>query len=144
MNFVKTLFARFTRSNRKAFAVVMLCVFVIKGLSFLGMSSVIAKYPDGQDKSAATAFLGLMCDQAKNTEQPTGKQKIHKDCCILCTSGSRDDRVVIPTTLGDVLAVLVPLRKPEPIIVIFTQQDVHLAYSSGLLTDWSATAPPVA
>ena len=141
---MKPLFARFIRSNRKALAVAMLCIFVIKGLSFLGMSSAIAKYPDGLDQHSATAILGAMCEAARNSEQPTTKQDHHKDCCILCSSGSRDDQAVIPTTLGDIVAVLMPLRKPEPIIVIFTQQDVHLAYSSGLLSDWSATAPPVA
>jgi hypothetical protein len=143
-NYMRSLFAKFICSNRKALAVAMLCVLVVKGLTFLGMSSVIAKYPDGQDQHAATSFLGLICDQVKNTEQPTGKQKIHKDCCILCSSVSRHDLAVIPTTLGDVVAVFMPQRKPEPINIIFTQQDVYLAYSSGLLSDWSATAPPVA
>ena len=141
---MKTQFAHFIRTNRKALAVVMLCILVLKGFSFLGMASSMAKYPDASNQYFSAAVLAAHCDQERNGGLPQGTQSHHTECCVLCSGASRDEAAADVTLLGAVIALLTPQTEPRPLPVSYSPQEPRLAFSTGLFSDWSATAPPVA
>ena len=139
---MKQSFAHFIRTNRKALAVAMLCVLVLKGFSFLGMASSMAKYPEASNQYFSAAVLGAHCDQGRESGLPQDTQAHHTDCCVLCSGASRDDASVGVPLLGAVVALLTPQAEPRPIPVPYSPQEPRLAFSTGLFSDWSATAPP--
>ncbi len=139
---MKTQFAYFIRRNRKALAVAMLCVLVLKGFSFLGMASAMAKYPEASNQYFSAAVLGAHCDQNRDDGLPQGTQSHHTECCVLCSSATRDTAAADVVLLGAVIAVLTPQTESGPLPVSFTPNNIILAFSSGLFSDWSATAPP--
>jgi hypothetical protein len=69
---MKQSFAHFIRTNRNALAVAMLCVLVLKGFSFLGMASSMAKYPEASNQYFSAAVLGAHCDQDRDAGLPQG------------------------------------------------------------------------
>ena len=144
LSFMKTQFAHFIRTNRKALAVAMLCVLVLKGLSFLGMASAMAKYPEATNQYFSAAVLGAHCDQDRNGGLPKGTQTHPTECCVLCSAASRDEAAVDVTLLGAVVALLTPQTELRPLAVSYSSpQEAQLTFSTGLFSDWSATAPPV-
>ena len=134
--------ARFIRTNRKALAVAMLCVLVLKGFSFLGMASSIAKYPEASSQYFSAAVLGTHCDKDPGDGIPQGKHVHHADCCVLCSSATRHEASADVAMLGAVVALLTPQAESRPVPVSYSPQEPRLAFSTGLFSDWSATAPP--
>ena len=141
---MKTQFAHFIRTNRKALAVAMLCVLVLKGFSFLGMASSIAKNPEATNPYFAVAVLGGHCDHDRDGGLPQGTQTHQTECCVLCSAASRDEATADVSLLGAVIAVLSPQTEVRPLPVLYSPQETRLAFSTGLFSDWSATAPPAA
>jgi hypothetical protein len=141
---MKTQFAHLIRTNRKALAVAMLCVLILKGFSFLGMASSIAKNTEATNTYFAAAVLGGHCDHDRDGTLPQGTQTHHMECCVLCSATSRDEAAADVTLLGAVIALLTPQTEARPLPVSFSPQEPRLAFSTGLFSDWSATAPPAA
>jgi hypothetical protein len=139
---MKQSFAHFIRTNRNALAVAMLCVLVLKGFSFLGMASSMAKYPEASNQYFSAAVLGAHCDQDHDAGLPQGTHAHHADCCVLCSSATRDEASADVAMLGAVIALLTPQTEPRPVPVSYSPQEPRLAFSTGLFSDWSATAPP--
>ena len=141
---MKLSFALFIRTNRKALAVAMLCVFVLKGFSFLGMASSIAKHPEASNHYFSMAILGDHCDQDRDSGLPQDGQAQHTECCVLCSTAVRDAALAGIALPGSVIALLTPVSEAGPLPVSYTLQEPRLAFSTGLFSDWSATAPPSA
>ena len=141
---MKQSFAHFIRTNRNALAVAMLCVLVLKGFSFLGMASSMAKYPEASNQYFSAAVLGAHCDQDRDGGLPKGTHTHHTECCVLCSASSRDEAASDVTLLGVVIALLTPRTEVRALPVSYSPQERQLAFSTGLFSDWSATAPPVA
>ena len=141
---MKPQFAAFFRSNRTLFAVAMLCVLTLKGFSYLGMASSIAKHPEASNHYFSVAVLGGHCDQDRDNGLPHSGQAHHTECCVLCSGASRDQASADIVLLGAVIALLTPQTDPRPIPVSYSLQEPRLAFSTGLFSDWSATAPPSA
>ena len=141
---MKQSFAHFIRTNRNALAVAMLCVLVLKGFSFLGMAASIAKNPEATNPYFALAVLGGHCDHSRDDGLPQGTQTDHTECCVLCSAASRDEATADATLLGAVIALLTPQNAVLPLPVSHSPQGPRLAFSTGLFSDWSATAPPAA
>ena len=135
--------AIFIRSNRTFFAVAMLCLLAMKGFGFLGMASAVGKPIDGLDRSFALAIIGAHCDQHQENGLPQGTHAHHTECCVLCSGGAREAALIDVVSVGVVVAFLTPRLEKRPIIASFYRHDPPLAYSSGLFSDWSPTAPPL-
>ena len=136
--------AAFFRTNRTLFAVAMLCVLTLKGFSFLGMASSIAKHPEASNNYFSVVVLGGHCDQDRDNGLPHSGQAHHTECCVLCSGASRDQASADIVLLGAVIALLTPQTDPRPIPVSYSLLEPRLAFSTGLFSDWSATAPPSA
>ena len=141
---MKTHFAHFIRSNRKALEVAMLCVLVLKGFSFLGMASALAKYPEASNQYFSASVLGAHCDHDRDGGLPQGTHKHHTECCVLCSAASRDVAAADVPLLGAVVALLTPQSEGRLLPVSYSRQGHRLVFSTGLFSDWSATAPPAA
>ncbi len=141
---MKPKFAYFIRRNRKALAVAMLCVLVLKGFSFLSMASAMAKYPEATNQYFSVAVLGAHCDQDHDGSLPKGTHAHHTECCVLCSAASRDEASADVTLLGTVIALLTPQTEARQLPVLYSPQETQLAFSTGLFSDWSATSPPAA
>lgn len=141
---MKSTFAAFFRSNRTLFAVAVLCVLMLKGFSYLGMASAVAKNPAGANHYFAAAVLGAHCSEEQGGNVPPGAPTHHSECCILCSGGTRDAALADILPSGSAIAVLTPRTAILTTRVSYPPQDPLLAVSTGLFSDWSATAPPAA
>lgn len=141
---MKQSFAHFIRTNRKALAVAMLCVLMLKGFSLLGMASSIAKHPEASNHYFSMAILGGHCDQDRDSGLPQDRQAQHTECCVLCSTAARDAALADMAAPGSVIALLTPVSEAGPLPVSYMLQEPRLAFSTGLFSDWSATAPPAA
>ncbi len=134
--------ANFIRSNRKFFAVVMLCFLAMKGLGFLGMASAIGKNPDTAPRSFALMVLGAHCDKHHESGAPQDTHAPRTECCVVCSGAGRLATLDDPAPMGVVVALLTPQAETLPTKIVFSLHDPLLSYSSGLFSDWSPTAPP--
>ena len=141
---MKSQFAYFIRGNRKTLAVAMLCVLVLKGFSILGMASAMAKHAEATNQYFSVAVLDANCNQDRDANLPKGTHTHHTECCALCSAASRDEASADVTLLGTVIAVLTPQTEARQLPVLYSPQETQLAFSTGLFSDWSATAPPAA
>ncbi len=70
--------------TRKFIAAAILCLFVLKGLSFLGMTASLAADPQGTSPVIASAVLGTHCENAQNKADPNHQHIDHAECCVFC------------------------------------------------------------
>jgi len=140
---MKPRFANFTRSNRSLFAVAILCVLAMKGFSFLCMASALAKHPGAMHQSLTLAILGTHCDQHQKSGSPEDQHAHHTECCVLCSGGTRDAVLDDPALTDILIALLTPRLEAPPVTFALSRHDPLLAFSTGLFSDWSPTAPPV-
>jgi hypothetical protein len=128
--------------TRKFFAAAILCLFVLKGLSFLGMTASLASDPQGTSPVIASAILGTHCENAQNKADPNHQHIDHAECCVFCSSLSRDAAALDANLLTVIVATLSPQKESRSVVYF-----VEVATSSqppGWENGWSATAPPQA
>lgn len=128
--------------TRKFFAAAILCLFVFKGLSFLGMTAALASDPQGTSPVIASAILGTPCESAQNKADPNHQHVDHTECCVFCSSLSRDAVAFDANLLTVIVATLSPQKESQSVVYF-----VEAATSSqppGWENSWSATAPPTA
>jgi hypothetical protein len=128
--------------TRKFIAAAILCLFVLKGLSFLGMTASLASDPQGASPVIASAILGTHCESAQNKADPTHQHIDHTECCVFCSSLSRDAVALDANLLTVIVATLSPQKEFQS--VVYFVKDATSSQPSGWESSWSATAPPQA
>ena len=108
------------------------------------MASSIGKYPEASNHFFSTAVLGSICSQDHGSGLPQSGQAQHTECCVLCSTAARDAALADMAAPGSVIALLTPVSEAGPLPVSYMLQEPRLAFSTGLFSDWSATAPPAA
>jgi hypothetical protein len=127
--------------TRKFVAVVVLCLFVMKGLSFMGMTASLAADPFAHNQFAASVVLGTHCDKASNNPDHADHHIDHSQCCVFCSSASRDVATV-EFTLAAVVTVLSPDREQKILPVVYAYRHIGAAKPLAWGSSWSSTAPP--
>jgi hypothetical protein len=113
-------------------AVAVICLFVLRGISFLGMAAA-----DGGNPGFAHAVLGDRCASQDGSDGP--RKHSHSEHCVLCCSVARDI-VASHTLVFAKILVLTPGEMPAPTPRAKEAPDLEKA--SGLIANWSATSPP--
>jgi hypothetical protein len=121
---------------RRIVAVAVLCLFVLRGMTFIGMAAAMAT-TDAGNPVFAHAVLGDHCARQDGSDGPHNRVK--SEHCVLCCSAARD--IVASNTL---IFVEVVLRTPdEPAASAPRDNEMpHLWRAPGLIANWSATSPP--
>jgi hypothetical protein len=128
--------------TRKFIAAAILCLFVLKGLSFLGMTASLASDPQGTSPVIASAILGTHCENAQNKADPNHQHIDHAECCVFCSSLSRDTVALDANLLTAIVATLSPREESQP--PVYFVKDPTSPQPPGWANSWSATAPPQA
>jgi hypothetical protein len=128
--------------TRKFVAAAVLCLFVIKGLSFLGMTVSLATDPEGTNPIILSAVLGAHCENAQNKADPGHQHISHTECCIFCSSLSRDAVALDANLLTVIVGILSPKEEAKPIV--YFVKNTTSSQPPGWANSWSATAPPSA
>ena len=128
--------------TRKFIAAAILCLFVLKGLSFLGMTASLASDPQGTSPVIASAILGTHCESAQNKADPNHQHVDHTECCVFCSSLSRDAVALDANLLTVIVATLSPQKESQS--VVYFVEDATSSQPPGWGNSWSATAPPQA
>ena len=128
--------------TRKFVAAMILCLFVLKGLSFLSLAASLAADPQGINPVIASAVLGTHCENSQNKADPNHQRIDHTECCVFCSSTSKDTVSLDANLLTVIVATLTPQNDPQP--VIYFVKDLQGAQPPGWENSWSATAPPQA
>ena len=128
--------------TRKFIAAAILCLFVLKGLSFLGMTASLASDPQGTSPAIASAILGTHCESAQNKADPTHQHIDHTECCVFCSSLSRDAVALDANLLTVIVGILSPKEEAKPIV--YFVKNTTSSQPPGWANSWSATAPPSA
>ena len=128
--------------SRKFIAAVILCLFVLKGLSFLGMTASLAADPQVTSPAIASAVLGTHCENAQNKADPNHQHIDHAECCIFCSSLSRDAAALDANLITVIVATLLPKEESEP--TVYFVENTTNPQPPGWANSWSATAPPQA
>ncbi|MFM8859723.1 MAG: hypothetical protein ACKOEW_06480 [Methylocystis sp.] len=126
--------------TRKFIAAVVLCLFVFKGLAFLGMTASLASDPQSANPVITSAVLGTHCEAGKEKSDPLGQHVHNTECCLFCSSPVRDVVGLDASLLTIVIASLSP-QKELPSALISFEEPTKLE-PVGYLSSWSATAPP--
>ena len=123
---------------RKYVAVAVLCLFALRGLSFIGMAAAMAG-PNADNPVFAQIVLGDHCARAQDRSDAPAKQRAHSEHCVLCGSLARDAVALSVLILTDafVRTPHVNVLSTPPINDIFL-----LTLAPGLIANWSATSPP--
>ncbi len=124
---------------RKIIAVVALCLFFLRGLSFLGMAASLTAAPQTGGMSFSQFILGEHCEAAKNDAHPRNHDHERTGCCVLCMSTARDAIVLSVLVLAQVIAGS-PRQGVEP--AAFSIENLTALKTPGLNSSWSATSPP--
>jgi len=122
---------------RKIIAVAALCLFVLRGLSFLGVSAALAASPDATGPGLSASLLEEQCER----RDKSGDRSTHEecsDCCVLCMSAARTAALLSVSSLTGVLS-LSERESMAPRIRLF---DLDAQKPPGLIANWSATSPP--
>jgi hypothetical protein len=125
--------------TRKFVAVVVLCLFVMKGLSFIGLTASVASDPSSNQQIAATFLLGEICKNNQNGNDHSEGHIDHSQCCVFCSSTIKDT-VIIDVASLEVVAVLSPVEEAKP--VLFMEELVKVLDPLGFANNWSSTSPP--
>ena len=128
--------------TRKCVAAAVLCLFIIKGLSFLGMTASLAIDPQATSPVIASAVLGTHCENTQNKADPGHQHINHKECCIFCSSLSRDTVALDANLLTVIVGILSPKEEAKPIV--YFVKNTTSSQPPGWANSWSATAPPSA
>ena len=128
--------------TRKFVAAAVLCLFVIKGLSFLGMTASLAADPQGTSPVIASAVLGTHCENTQNKADPNHQHIDHAECCVFCSSLSRDAAALDANLLTVIAATLSPREESRP--TVYFVENTTSPQPPGWANSWSATAPPTA
>ena len=128
--------------TRKFIAAAILCLFVLKGLSFLDMTASLASDPQGTSPVIASAILGTHCESAQNKADPNHQRIDHAECCVFCSSLSRDAVALDANLLTVIVATLSPQKESQS--VVYFVKDTTSSQPPGWENGWSATAPPQA
>jgi hypothetical protein len=122
---------------RRIVAVAALCLFVLRGMTFIGMAAAMAE-TDAKNPVFAHAFLGGHCAQQDGSDGP--RKHSQSEHCVLCCSAARD--IVASNAL---IFAEVFLREPvEPAAPAPRENEIpHLGNAPGLIANWSATSPPL-
>jgi hypothetical protein len=128
--------------TRKFIAAAILCLFVLKGLSFLGMTASLASDPQEINPVIASAILGTHCESAQNKADPNHQHADHAECCVFCSSLSRDAVALDANLLTVIVATLSPQKESQS--VVYFVKDCTSSQPPGWENGWSATAPPQA
>jgi len=128
--------------TRKFIAAAILCLFVLKGLSFLGMTASLASDPQGTSPVIASAILGAHCENAQNKADPNHQHIDHTECCIFCSSLSKDAVALDVNLLTAIVVILSPREESQS--VVYFVKDATSSQPPGWENSWSATAPPTA
>lgn len=123
-------------SIRRIAAVVMLCVFVLRGMSLIGMAAALAASPT-ENPVFAHVVIGEQCARHDGSNAP--KSNHSEQHCVLCSPLARD-AIALITFVFICVAVFAP-RKPVGIRSHF-KKPFYLARPPGLIANWSATSPP--
>jgi hypothetical protein len=124
-------------SIRRIAAVVMLCVFVLRGMTLIGMAAALASSPS-ENPVFAHAVIGEQC--APHDESNEAPKSNHSEQhCVLCSPLARD-AIALITFVFICVAVFAP-RKPVGTRSYF-KEPIYLARPPGLIANWSATSPP--
>ena len=128
--------------TRKFVAAVVLCLFVMKGLSFLGMTASLAADPLAHNQFAASVVLGTHCEKNNDNADHSDRHIDHSQCCVFCSSASRNVAIAIDVIFSQVVTVLLPEKQ---LSVLATTYDDSFIMSSKPIawgSSWSSTAPP--
>jgi hypothetical protein len=121
---------------RRIVAVAVLCLFVLRGMTFIGIAAAMAT-TDAGNPAFAHAVLGDHCARQDGSDGP--RKHAHSDHCVLCCSAARD--IVASNALIFVEVVL--LTPDEPATPAPYDNEIpHLRKAPGLIANWSATSPP--
>ena len=128
--------------NRKLVAAAVLCLFVFKGLSFLGMTAELAMDPQGANPVIAKAILGAHCENTQDKNIPDQKHEAKSECCVFCASSGRDQAFLNVAILAQIITVLSPDAADASLV--YDSHQLDIPRPAILSYDWSATAPPTA
>jgi hypothetical protein len=106
----------------------------------MGMTASLAADPLAHNQFAASVILGTHCDKASNN--PDHKHISHTECCIFCSSLSRDAVALDANLLTVIVGILSPKEEAKPIV--YFVKNTTSSQPPGWANSWSATAPPSA
>jgi hypothetical protein len=121
---------------RRIVAIAVLCLFVLRGMTFIGMAAAMAT-TDGGNPSIAHAVLGENCAQQDGSDGP--RKHAHSEHCVLCCSAVRDIAASNALIFFEVI-LLTPEELPAP--TPRAKKAPNLEEAPGLIANWSATSPP--
>jgi hypothetical protein len=127
--------------TRKFAAAIVLCLFVMKGLSFMGMAASLGSDPFTHNDYAESVVLGMHCDKANNNSDHAGHHIDHSECCVFCSSASRDVTVV-DVYFSKVVAVLSPKKEQTILPFVYADRENDAARPFTWRDSWNSTAPP--
>jgi hypothetical protein len=120
---------------RRIVAVTVLCLFVLRGMTFIGMAAAMAA-SDGGNPGFAHAVLGDHCAQQEGSDGP--RKHGHSEHCVLCCSVARDI-VASNALIFDEVILLTPEEPAAPTPRV--KEVPHPEKAPGLIANWSATSP---
>ena len=128
--------------TRKFVAAVVLCLFVMKGLSFLGMTASLAADPLAHNQFAESVVLGTHCDKMNDKADHTDHHIDHSQCCVFCSSSSRNVAIVIDVIYSQVVTVLLPEKQQSASATAYNDNLIIPLKPIAWGSSWSSTAPP--
>ena len=128
--------------TRKFVATVVLCLFVMKGLSFLGMTASLAADPLAHNQFAESVVLGTHCDKMNDKADHTDHHIDHSQCCVFCSSVSRNAAIAIDVIFSQVVAVLLPEKQQSVLAITYDDSLIMSSKPIAWGSSWSSTAPP--
>lgn len=123
---------------RKFIAVAVLCLFVLRGMGFMGMISALAA-PHTDGLAFTHAMFEDQCARQDGSNSP--KKDAHPEHCMLCCSQARD--IFALSAFIFVSFFLVTPNQPVASEPPF-EKNLHSLKAAGLIANWSATSPPQA
>lgn len=126
---------------RKIAAGAVLCLFILRALSSLGLAAHFAAGIEADDPVFAAA-AGLHCEAPQDPSSPPKQGKDHSQCCVLCASMARGGFALDLLILTHAI-VFPPPETPAffPSLLFIGSQ---FAKPPGWMANWSATSPPSA
>jgi hypothetical protein len=125
--------------DRKIIAVLALCLFAMKALSFLGMAASPAGTPVTGELALAQDDVQPYCESRDKQADPKRENRHRSECCILCISARRD---IAPPSFFILVALVAepPGERARPTNLAIEATTPLSA--PGLKSNWSATSPP--
>jgi hypothetical protein len=123
-------------STRRIVAVAVLCLLVMRAMTFIGMAAAMAT-PDADNPAFVHVVLGDDCRREDGSESP--RKSIHPEHCVLCSFAARDAMASGALFFAEdfLLLPVEPAATAPPF-----EENLHWAKTPGLIDNWSATSPP--